>query len=212
MSFPRTPLHGDRFREESAAYWSAALELLVYNLGWSSPSLGLNWWLRSGRPRSDRLLAVLDDIWYADGELDALHTWVRMEWRHIGPWTPGVEPGVIEVEREGRVGEELSSHHWNGAFLNDRDAFHLNGHSHGPLATGNRAASTLLQQTSGDVTVLVRSGLGGWHAAVATCDPDTAVHLIVPWIGRIGIFRKSPFTGIWHATSEETHLAGNSLR
>lgn len=212
MSFPRAPRRGDTFRQESAAYWSAALELLVYNLGWSSPSLGLSWWLRSGRPRSDRLLAVLDDIWFADGELDALHAWLDRGWQGFGPWTPAVEVRVIEVERDGRAGEKASSHASNGAFLNDNDAFHLNDHSRGPLAGGSRSATTLMLEQSGDVTVLVRSGLGGWHAAVAHCDPASVVHLFVPWIGRIGVFRKSPCTGIWHATSEEIHLAGNSLR
>lgn len=204
MSFQRLPRRGESYLEGACAYWSAALELLVYNLGWSSPSLGVSWWLRAGRPRTDRLLSVLDEIWFQDGEFDALHQWLREGWGGRGPWNSVIRANVVPAVNE-RSAEAAGPSHLLG------DSFHLNDHSSGPIS---RSASNLtsVHDASGEVTVLVRSGLGGWYSAVAACDPRTEVHLVVPWIGRIGVFRRSPWTQLWHATSEDIHLAGNSLR
>ncbi len=60
---------------------------------------------------------------------------------------------------------------------------------------------------------LVVDGLRGWYRALhelegRAVDADRIEVFTRSW-GRLGSFTSSPATGLWHATSEEIHLAGN---
>ena len=65
----RAPEPGDDFWPGALGYWSALLHLLVYGFGWSRPDRGLRWWYDAGRPADDPKLALLREIWDADGQL-----------------------------------------------------------------------------------------------------------------------------------------------
>jgi hypothetical protein len=74
------PGRGDDFWPGALAYWSSLLHLLVYGFGWSRPDRGLRWWYHTGKPTNDAKLALLSEVWDADGQLDWFAAWL---------WTSG---------------------------------------------------------------------------------------------------------------------------
>lgn len=78
--FVRAPEAGDNSWPIALGYWESVLHLLVYGFGWSRPDLGLQWWYDNNRPTDDTKLALLDELWYADGQLEWFAAWL---------WTTG---------------------------------------------------------------------------------------------------------------------------
>ncbi len=96
----RAPEPGDDFWPGALGYWGALHHLLVYGFGWSRPDRGLHWWYDAGRPVDDPKLALLGEIWDADGQLDWYAAWL---WTTGGrDYLPrsgaGLEPQVVEVD------------------------------------------------------------------------------------------------------------------
>jgi hypothetical protein len=65
----RPPRSGDDLWSGALAYWGSLLHLLVYGFGWSRPDRGLRWWYDAGKPTHDLKLALLSEVWEADGQL-----------------------------------------------------------------------------------------------------------------------------------------------
>jgi len=194
-------------------YWAALYELLTYNLGWSHPTLGLEWWLDNGRPVGDRKLRLLRDVWYADGYLD----WFRA-WLYTSPPDQLLSHRVVDhpsrrperprlwfgdVERHIRQARVRWAPYGGGG-----DPFHLHRHSQGASAGDTPASHSVHRLDDGSILV-VFEGLLGWYNTLRTFGPDDRVQIIVPWIGVIGVFTRSPVTHLWHSTTEEIRRAGN---
>jgi hypothetical protein len=190
----------------SLGYWSALLDLVVFNLGWSSPGLGFSWWQRAGLPTDHGVLRVIHDVWVADDTIGMFTEWVNHAWQGQGPsWPNKVDVRVAAQPWPFRPTPEQGYLPPHG--------LHLDSHCDGPmLRTHETSVTTVFCEETDSSTVLIRSGLAGWYHAVTECNPEKSVHLIVPSIGLIGVFRQSPTTTIWHSATEEIHLAGNSLR
>jgi hypothetical protein len=201
--------------EDATGYWTALLHLLLYRLGWSRPDIGLDAWYRAGRPTSDRVLRLIDRTYGADGQLDlfASFLWMRWPdagWSHpfrTGPDSPRVEPDPEFVARATAVAEALGI---PNPLSGGSDPLHLLGHCFGPLEPPVPAAE-VRHNKAGRVTLRIDAGLG-WYAALqltsnARALPET-VSVEVKGVGRLGTFRRSPNTGLWHSVSEAAHLAG----
>ena len=76
----QAPAPGDHLGSGALAYWSSLLHLLVYGFGWSQPGRGLRWWYGAGKPVDDPRLALISEVWDADGQLDWFAAWL---------WTTG---------------------------------------------------------------------------------------------------------------------------
>jgi hypothetical protein len=49
---------------------------MLYGWGWSHPEQGLAAWPNAGRPRTAPVLALLNDVWASDGQLEWLAAWL----------------------------------------------------------------------------------------------------------------------------------------
>jgi len=204
MSFTERPTHHGNTLP--CGYWAALLDLVVFNLGWSSPGLGFTRWQRAGMPTDHGVLRVIHDVWVADETLGAFIDWANTTWvPHEFMWSLDVEfrvHGDPWPSRPGPAQVGAPSPH----------SLHLDTHCDGPLLRPDQTSvTTVFCEETDSSTVLIRSGLAGWYSAVTKCNPEKSVHLVVPSIGLIGVFRRSPTTGLWHSVTEEIHLAGNSL-
>ncbi|WP_251449398.1 hypothetical protein [Microbacterium sp. Marseille-Q6648] len=73
------------------AYFATLQSFLTYSFGWTRHDLGLLWWYRNDRPVDDPRMALLREIWDADGMLERYMAWCidhgPGEWK-AGPGTP----------------------------------------------------------------------------------------------------------------------------
>jgi hypothetical protein len=214
-TMPRCPRPDDEVHHGPAGYWAALYELLVHNLGWSRPALGIDWWLQSNRPVHDRKLRLLRDVWLSDGLLDWFRAWLYTvppsmchDDERLDVTTPTPSPSDSWFDNIRR--EVAESRFRSQPFGGGTDPLHLLSHGRRdalrPHVTGRRDRRGT---ASSSEEVVLLPGLGGWYGILDAYSPDTRVELMVPWIGSIGVFTQSPSTGIWHSTSEEIHLAGN---
>ena len=219
----RAPQPGDHIGSGVLAYWSSLLHLLVYGFGWSNPGRGLRWWYDAGKPIDDPKLALLSEVWDADGQLEWFAAWL---------WTTGacsyllrpigftdekrveVDPDWLEGV-EGRIATSRTpSPHGGGS-----DPLHLTAHIDGPLQRRMRGRSQLLLHPSGARTAgFMVDSMTGWYRALAedaaVLPGDDAgrswdVEVVVRPVGWLGTFRRSRSTGLWYAGRHRNHLVGN---
>ena len=72
----RAPQPGEDFWPGALGYWSSRFHLLIYGFGWSRPDRGLWWWHKADKPTDDPKLALLNEVWNADGQLDWFAAWL----------------------------------------------------------------------------------------------------------------------------------------
>jgi hypothetical protein len=215
---PRCPQPQDTVFDGPCGYWAALWELLCYNLGWTRPCLGLEWWLSTGQPVHDRKLRLLRDIWWADGQLDWFRAWLY-ENGPIGELASDKVDLSARLEQPSKEwldrirAEVRSSGFMASPFGGGSDPLHLRSHGRGPLkpSAGLQDVTTFHEAPNGELTLLL-PGLGGWYSTLSATDHAGRVNVIVPWIGLIGAFSRSTSSGLWHSTTEDVHLAGNRLK
>jgi hypothetical protein len=205
------------------AYWSSLLHLLVYGFGWSQPGRGLRWWYDAGKPVDDPKLALIREVWDADGQLDWFAAWL---------WTTGacnyllrpigfadekrvaVDPQWLE-DVETRIGESHTPSPYGG----ESDPLHLTAHIDGPLQRRVRGRSQLRVHPSGRRTAgFMVDSMTGWYRALAE-DASVLpgddegrswdVEVVVRPVGWLGTFHRSRETGLWYAGRHRNHLVGN---
>ncbi len=219
----QAPAPGDHLGPGALAYWSSLLHLLVYGFGWSQPGRGLRWWYEAGKPVDDPRLALISEVWDADGQLDWFAAWL---------WTTGAccylyrpigftEESCAEVDAgwlervEGRIaGSRTPSPYGGGS-----DPLHLTAHIGGPLQRRVRGRSQLtLHPTGRRTAAFAVDSMTGWYRALAedagSLPGDDAgrswdVDVVVRPVGWLGTFRRSRSTGLWYAGRHRNHLVGN---
>ena len=200
-----------------ARLWSALLHLLVYGFGWSCPDRGLRWWYDDGRSVDDPKLALLSEIWDADGQLDWFAAWL---------WTSGGRIYLVGLGRQEHPstwtidGSPTSS---TGSAITRARSLRRwirptssGAHIDGPLQR-TRAGPQLTVDPSGKRRAsLDVESMTGWYSALtdgrrAACSegaPSWKVDLIVRPVGWLGTFRRSRATGLWFSGRHRYHLAG----
>lgn len=58
-------------------YWAGLQAHLTYVLGWMRHDRGLRWWLENDKPTDDPRLALLEELWEADGAVEPYLYWIQ---------------------------------------------------------------------------------------------------------------------------------------
>lgn len=217
------PQPGDHLGSGALAYWSSLLHLLVYGFGWSHPGRGLRWWYDAGKPIDDSKLALISEVWDADGQLDWFAAWL---------WTTGACNYItrpigtssdtrVEVDADWLEGVErrINESRTPSPYGVESDPLHLTAHIDGPLQRRMRGRSQLTLHPTGRRTAgFFVDSMTGWYRAlcedaVALPGDDAgrswAVDVVVRPVGWLGTFRRSRSTGLWYTGSHRHHLIGN---
>jgi hypothetical protein len=217
----RAPQSGDDFWPCALGYWTPLLHLLVYGLGWTRPDLGLRWWFDAGKPANDRRLAMLSEVWDADGQLDwfAAWLWTGGRGRYLPRRHDLSDERRVEVDHawlrwvEQRIEESAAPAPYGGGY----DPLHLAAHIEGPLQGDRVRHAGTLRPNGGGRHVLELESMTGWYRELVEAgtvfhsgDPGPVrVEVIVQPVGRIGIYERSSVTGLWFSCRHNVHLAGN---
>lgn len=221
--YPGPPAR-DTAHAHAIAYWHAALELLVYRLGWIDAAKGLDAWLQAGSPVNDPATLVLRDIYSADGQLPLLHEWLRTGAAETWAETvcraanaaPPMLPTPVRPSAEAvAMAERLDVHN---PLTGGSDPLHLTTHLVDPAADDEdhpdaemfrsdletRRAALLLSTARGWY-----SQLGAWGQALPDIgDRSWHVEVIIRPSGSLGTFRRSRQTGLWFQGRHRSHQLG----
>jgi hypothetical protein len=217
----QAPKRGDDFWPGALAYWSSLLHLLVYTFGWARPDRGLKWWYDTGKPTNDPKLALLSEVWDADGQLDWFAAWL---------WTSGNrgylnrpidtsdEPRVaVDAQWLRRVERSIEDSETPAPYGGGSDPFHLTVHIDGPMQPTRPAANWSMPDADGHTAILSLDSMTGWYSALLEAGtrllgsgPEpVSVEVFVHPVGSLGTFRRSPATGLRYSGHHSVHLAGN---
>ena len=214
---PNSPLFA------ACIYWAPLLHLMLYSLGWANPGRGLRWWYDAGKPALDPHLALVQQLWEGDGQLDLFAAWLwsgpLSESRALGPiGAPATDAPVLVPHAEWFAGQHETARALRtpNPLSGGADPLHLSNHRAGPLQGPPSPASVV---RGGECTVVTMRSMVGWYRALHEAElnlnleegpgaTDRTVEVHVDTVGRIGTFGQSPVTRRWHATAEAIHLAG----
>ena len=216
-------------REDSCAYWEAALYLTTYLLGWRNHAAGLVWFYeRNLNPGGDALLALLREVWNSEGQLDLFAAWVCSSDFAVdaGPylWTPGKNPLHPSAQEQmstawladysAKEGALVARHPHNPR-TGGTNPLHL-GHAFQAGAVDLDVVSWFSTSEDQRRATLLVDRMPGWYLGLAMAadglptsgDELWSVDVVAKPTGWLGTFTRSPTSGCWHATSEAVHLAG----
>ncbi len=219
----RAPRPGDGLGPGVLAYWCSLLHLLVYGFGWSHPGRGLRWWYDAGKPVDEPKLALLSEVWDADGQLEWFAAWL---------WTTGAcsyllrpigfaddRRVAVDADWLDGVDGRITESHTPSPYGGGSDPLHLTAHIDGPLQRRMRGRSQLRLHPSGRRTAsFMVDSMTGWYRALAedaaTLPGDEAdrswdVEVVVRPVGSLGTFRRSSSTGLWYTGRHRNHVVGN---
>jgi len=206
-----------------AAWWTPALHLMIYGLGWPSPALGLQRWECEGRPLKDPKLRVLEAIY--GRHLEALQSYL---WHGCGQFeSVSASLGLAEVTRPDapRESPRLVSPAVTAVpnpVEGGCDPLHLFDHTRGVIEA--REGSPQVQLIEGDLgtagppraTLMLPSAFGWYralHEAGSALPGGGArqgwrVDVVVTPIGHLGTFRQSRVSGRWFTGQHQWHQLG----
>lgn len=200
-------------------YWVALKVLLTYHLGWTQPVTGLAWWASAGRPRSNAVLSLVDDLWVADGAVEQFCRGHKANYVHDGSMMADFrQPKGAELRRttldrylaQIKSVEVAAPYRWA-----DIDSMHFEIHTDGPAMPFEGEAQLVLGTSEQRRGVLRVDRFTGWYSALKSLDlPDIGFHswyidVVVEPLGFIGTFRRSRETGLWFSGQHSVHVQGN---
>lgn len=223
----RAPRNSDHIMYDgAAAYWSALLHLLVYNLGWIRPDRGMRWWYENGKPPTDERLRFISEVWGVDAQLDWFVAWLRTTARILDPWLVEEATGhvigddteslLIDLWAEERLAEAEVSRIPAPVSRDGWDPLHLSRHISGPLEPVGGKVTLLRTGSSRYQAVLLLDSMIGWYRALIregdklTMPPGRSWHVdvVVKPVGWLGTFRRSAVTGLWFSGRHHVHMHG----
>ena len=214
----RAPQRGDDFWPGALAYWGSLLHLLVYAFGWSRPDRGLRWWYDAGKPTNDLRLALLSEVWDADGQLDWFSAWLWTTGsrsylpRPIG--VPDEASVVVAPEWLAQVERSIQESGAPSPYGGGYDPLHLTAHIDGPMR-GTSGAAAIKPAVDGHSAVLALPSMEGWYRELLGLESSVAgwtqggVEVVVAPVGSLGAFHRSSETGLWSSVGSALHNAGN---
>lgn len=209
----------------ACAYWTPLLHLLRYSFGWARPDLGLKWWYEASKPIDDPRLALIAEIWGADGRLDWFAAWLWSDnWfgndsllnvhSHAGQAEP-VARDRNWIEEQRRAADASGIHAPISA--GGGNPLHLSSHCNGPLDGQSGNALLVRTRRAERRAVLLLDSMRGWYRALrqqgttlpALGDRSWRVEVVVKPVGFLGTYRRSSETGLWFAGRHRYHRHGN---
>ena len=198
-----------------AWYFGPLLHLLTYGLGWARPDLGLDRWLRIGRPDDSRILRVVDQ-WWGD-ELEPVSAWMSQEWQMVQT-LPSRTAATGEAPGRATFSWRLREPRWQKIWGGGYDPMHLISHTQMPVMGGVPKGTLFISHPSSGVRSLIMStpSYAGWYPSLMSLADGVSgwregdpVDVFCPAIGWLGRFRRSDETGLWHRGWHRVHLLGN---
>ncbi len=222
MRFPRQPPDDVT---TGIAWWTALLHLLLYSLGWPAPHRQLAAWDAAGRPRDDRRLAYIDDVW---GErLDEILAWW---WEAMGRDVPSDLAERLGLDRDlddgptpeavrKWISEPPAARREGSPWFGGSDALHLTVHCKAPVELDDHKPHLLVGDPSRQIprAVLQVDSYLGWylhlHRLGANLPPSESgrswrVDVVCRPTGWLGTYRLSRQTGRWFSGRHQTHTLG----
>lgn len=218
---PRAPRPGGPFAE-SLAYWTSLIALLRWSLGWARMDRGLRWWYDAGKPTSDPRLALVSQVWAADGQLDWLAAWLWSDASIDNQWLESVTGYVDDripigcdrswLENQARFARASGLATPIGGGY---DPLHLSVHCDTPLE--QPAVPVLLHASRSERrAVLVAESMSGWYRGLAELavdlpdigDRSWKIDVFVKPVGFLGTYRRSRQTQLWFAGPHSVHVRG----
>lgn len=205
----------DAPRADHTDHWSPLLTLTLAVLGWSRPDVGVTRWLAEGMRRDDLPLELLAS-WYGP-RAEALVAWSRASSALTDHATRLSDELRLPVP-VGRVPIAVHDEHYPGLSGAGYDDLHLGrvpDHLSGPTLDDGELVVTPVP--GGEEAVLQLEDYPGWYrllhekAGELRLPPpgqERRIEVVVAPLGSLGVFRRSPLTGRWHATSEAAHRYG----
>lgn len=201
---------------EAGAYWTPALHLMLYGLGWRRPDQGLAAWITQGLPRDNPALVLLDEIWARDGQLDWLAAWLArttLSGPQLSQDTPAASPTAIDWNGHrpwiDRMQSQADVSGIPSPIASSHDPLHLRRHCRGPREEGDPGTIRFVE---GPRPVVVADQGRGWYQAVSALEPaGKSIEVVNLTWGTLGSFTQSTSTGFVHLANvrADWHLAGN---
>lgn len=205
---------------DAVGYFACLQSFLTYSFGWTRHDKGLIWWCDAGMPVDDPRLALIRDVWVADGLLDTY-----IDWCSTHPVMDALDAFATHVDRRpldlpiewrrrlaGQPGDADPASAY-GKHLE------FGGHVSGPSGPTNATGARLLRG-DGDSprATFVSDIVEGWYASLAARGADLPpllddrswrVDVFVKPIGFLGTYRRSRSTGLWFSGRHALHSVGN---
>lgn len=219
--FPEAPESGDNVHA-GTLYWMPLLHMLLYRLGWMRPERGLlHLGMFEPADYQESHLALLRVVWESDGYLDEFHTFVYGAYDanlfqpvhnvngfpddgDEAPCTPGWRQDQIDFAESVDIPLPCGGG-W--------DPLHL-GHVLSAVDVPPAAPAVVVDGAAAHAVVIVDTMLGWYRvlhevgAGLADSSRDWTIEVLCRGTGSLGTYRRSPESGIWHATTEAIHALG----
>ena len=201
------------FNQETCAWWTGALHLLAFGMGWTNMAQGLRRWREGGYRVENAVLRLLYNTY--GPSIEALEYWLHgQDFQHLlsnkDDYRDEPMPMLQQSEDQLRKLEALISsgprHQLTREILNSNDSLHLQ-HFIGSIGAStfspNQIDEDLRDDNHGRRQVRVRLYVG-WHRTVSNFMRDTErqrqvdesqVGVLVGQIGYLGTYSLSPATG-----------------
>ena len=209
--------------DDATAWWTPAMHLMLYGLGWPSPAVGLERWDVAGRPLDDPRLQILEAVygrhlealkaylWHGYGQYEAVNeelggsAVVRPRAPEYLPRTPSQAVTAVPNPATGGSDPLHLSNHVLAAARDEYDVDDLQ------VAEGDLGAAGPPRAT------LVMPSAVGWYQAlhdVGAALPGGGarqgwrIDVVVTPIGHLGTYRQSRQSGRWFAGHHRWHQLG----
>lgn len=209
----------------TGAWFTPAMHLLAYAVGWPRLDLGASWWQRSGFPTDEPALAVVSDM--LGDRRDELIAWILTSWAArdlatvIADATETTVPTAIRpsIDQAWLATVESVARPDGPYAPGNGDSLHLSTHGSAPIwESGSPSRATWLVGPPAERrAVLVVDSYLGWYRTLARLgaslpglpgDRSWRVDVVCTPVGHLGTYRRSRLTGRWFSTRHRVHQEG----
>ncbi|MFC8797595.1 hypothetical protein ACFT2C_07660 [Promicromonospora sp. NPDC057138] len=199
--------------DDRTAFWAPALHLMLRGLGWTDPVAGLVRWREqmAFEPGADPVLGVLR-TWYSGKRLDELLAWSLMSGAISAVTASADDRLAVDLKMVREVLDGTVDAAWLKVWRGGTDPMHLTSHVDWIVHAGKNAAAHVSRH--GDRVCVRYTSYRELPLPFRALPQDTddrgvdVVDVECALIGRLGTFRRSATTALWHCATEEAHQWG----
>jgi hypothetical protein len=195
-------------------YWTALNVLMRYRLGWRRPAEGLMRWYDMGKPVDDDTLALIAEVWAADGELDDYLAWLLEGQAEVlastHTYTPQLSPKWTQWLRDYNARPDR-----NTVVGGPGDSLHLKDHiAQSHAADADKTCAVLSLQPPR--AIFQTSAMDAWYWElrdyIRSLPPHARSWRVDAYVrptGFLGTYRLSTQTGLIFTGRHRYHQMGN---